>query len=66
MNILKISFDKNFRKYMVETDEETFYVFESTFVKFNLYVGKELDSKLVNSLNIMINFMKLRPYHLNF
>lgn len=66
MNILKISFDKNLKKYMVETDEETFYVFESTFVKFNLYIGKELDPKTCEQFEYYDKFHEAKTISFKF
>lgn len=66
MNILKISFDKNTKKYMVETDKETYYVYESTFVKFNLYVGKELDLKTCEQFTYYDKFHEAKTISFKF
>lgn len=66
MNILKISFDKNTKKYMVETDEETFYVYESTFVQFNLYVGKEIDEETCEKFSYYDKFHEAKTISFKF
>lgn len=66
MNILKISFDKNAKKYMVETDKETFYVYESTFVKFNLYVGKKIDEETCEKFSYYDKFHEAKTISFKF
>ncbi|EFM24915.1 putative regulatory protein RecX [Peptoniphilus duerdenii ATCC BAA-1640] len=66
MNILKISFDKNTKKYIVETDKDTFYVYESTFVKFNLYVGKEINEEICEKFSYYDKFHEAKTISFKF